>query len=130
MDAPAADKEHRSRVVIADDERLIADTLRIILNQSGFEAVSAYNGADAVDLARVWPPDIFLGDVVMPGLNGIEAAILIRAMVPACRILLISGQANTANLLPDALRRGHRFDILLKPIPPAELLARLRGDPE
>jgi PleD family two-component response regulator len=77
MNSLSAHRDPRVKVLVADDERVIADTLRAILNQNGFEAASAYGGQDAVDMARVWPPDILLTDVTMPGLNGIESAIQI-----------------------------------------------------
>lgn len=115
------------KVLVADDERVIADTLRAILNKNGFEAASVYGGVDALDMARVWPPDIFLADVFMPGMNGIEAAIQISKTVPACRVLLFSGNAGTADLRGEALVRGYDFPILEKPLHPEELLAHLRG---
>jgi CheY-like chemotaxis protein len=115
------------RVLVADDERIIADTLRTILNQNGFEAASVYGGQDAIDMAHVWTPDIFLTDVVMPGMNGIEAAILIREMIPECRVLLFSGNAGTSDLRDEAQLQGHHFEMLQKPLHPIELLAHLRG---
>lgn len=114
-------------VLIADDERLIADTLGLILKQAGFEAETVYNGQKAVEAARNHCPDVFLADVVMPGMTGIDAAIEIRAMHPACRVLLLSGQAATADLLHDARMRGHHFEVILKPVHPSQLLARLRA---
>ncbi|MGB7136013.1 MAG: response regulator [Acidobacteriaceae bacterium] len=117
---------NRLRVLIADDERIIADTLSLILNQSGFEAATAYNGAKAVETARTFLPGIFLADVVMPGMSGIEAAIRICAMIPECRVLLLSGQAATADLLRDARQRGHDFEVLLKPVHPTLLIQHLR----
>jgi CheY-like chemotaxis protein len=114
-------------VLVADDERIIADTLGMILNQSGFEAATVYSGQKAVEAARHFRPQVFLADVVMPGMSGIEAAIQISAMVPGCRVLLLSGQAATADLLRDARVRGHDFEILLKPVHPNQLLDRLRA---
>lgn len=116
----------RLRVLIADDERLIADTLGLILKQAGFEAEAVYSGQKAVEAARDRCPDVFLTDVVMPGMTGIEAAIEIAGMNPACRILLLSGQAATADLLREARVRGHHFEVILKPVHPSQLLARLR----
>jgi CheY-like chemotaxis protein len=58
----------------------------------------------------------------MPGISGIELAIQMRAQYPACKILLFSGQAATADLLEVARAQGHQFDLLLKPVPPTELL--------
>jgi CheY-like chemotaxis protein len=115
------------RVLIADDERVIADTLQIILAQNGFQAAAVYSGFEAVERARTWNPDVLLCDVVMPGLDGIEAAIEVRAMLPACRVVLFSGQATVLDLLKEARGRGHEFELLVKPIHPKELLERLRG---
>lgn len=115
-----------SRVLVLDDEHLIADTLSTILSLGGFEVMTAYSGERAVEAARDWPPDIFLGDVVMPGVNGIEAAIRIRTMHPGCRVVLFSGQAATTDLLFDARRDGHQFEIILKPVHPARLMEILR----
>jgi CheY-like chemotaxis protein len=113
-------------VLVADDERVIADTLSLILSRNGFDTAAVYSGLRAVEVARTFYPDIFLGDVVMPGMSGIEAAIRICSMIPECRVLLLSGQAATSDLLHDARVRGHEFEILLKPIHPTQLLARLR----
>jgi len=118
---------NRPRILIADDERLIADTLSIILNQNGYDTATAYSGRKAVEAARQFRPNFFLGDVLMPDMTGIEAAIHIRAMVPECRVLLLSGQAATTDLLRDARVRGHEFEILLKPVHPERLIERLRS---
>jgi len=120
-------EQYRPRVLVADDERLIANTLGTILTRSGFETTVVYDGQQAVDAARVWRPDILLSDVVMPALNGVEAAIQICAIIPECRVLLFSGQAGTSDLLQAARARGHNFEVLPKPIPPNELLAHLRS---
>jgi DNA-binding NtrC family response regulator len=63
---------------------------------------------------------------MMPGLNGIETGIKIREIVPTCKIILFSGQAATVNLLEDSRQRGHRFDILAKPIKPEHLVNIIR----
>jgi CheY-like chemotaxis protein len=126
MDPLSTDGGIRPRVLIADDERLIADTLGMILNQNGFEAATVYGGQKAVETARHFRPDVFLADVVMPGMSGIEAAIQICAMIPGCRVLLLSGQAATSDLMRDARVRGHDFEIILKPVHPNQLLDRLR----
>jgi CheY-like chemotaxis protein len=112
---------------VVDDERVIADTLAIILNQNGFDAVAVYTGTAAVDYARDARPDLIISDVFMPDLNGIEAAIRIRQILPSCKILLFSGQAATADLLEKAREQGHEFDILAKPIHPQDLLTKLRN---
>jgi DNA-binding response OmpR family regulator len=126
MESPSPE-HYRPRILVADDERLIANTLGTILTRSGFDATVVYDGQQAVDTARAWRPDLLLSDVVMPALNGVEAAIQICAMMPECRVLLFSGQAGTSDLLQAARARGHNFEVLPKPIPPTELLAHIRA---
>jgi CheY-like chemotaxis protein len=69
---------------------------------------------------------LIVSDVVMPDMNGIDASIAIRSFLPQCKILLFSGQANTANLLKQSRNSSHSFELLAKPIPPADLIAKLR----
>lgn len=116
----------KPKVLVVDDERVIADTLAIILNQHGFEASAVYTGTGAVERARTVHPDLIISDVIMPDMNGIEAAIHIRGFLPECKILLFSGQAATADLLESARAQGHEFEILAKPVHPQDLLAKLR----
>jgi CheY-like chemotaxis protein len=118
----------KPRVIVADDERVIADTLAYILNQAGFEASAVYTGTEAVELARSLRPNLLITDVMMPDMNGIDAAIHIRGILPSCRVLLFSGQAATADLLDQARQRGYEFDILSKPVHPQDLIAKLRQD--
>jgi CheY-like chemotaxis protein len=119
--------ETKLKILVADDERVIADTLVIILNQAGFEASAAYSGRKALELAETLKPDMLISDVIMPDLSGIDAAITIRAKLPSCKILLFSGQAATADLLDKARAQGHEFEILAKPVHPQDLLAKLRS---
>jgi len=112
---------------VADDEHVIADTLAMILNQSGFEARAVYSGEKALELAPIFQPDMLISDVIMADLNGIDAAIRIRSLLPSIKILLFSGQAATADLLEKARTNGYEFDILAKPVHPQDLLSRLRS---
>lgn len=124
---PANGRPSKPRVLVVDDERVIADTLATILNQNGFDASAVYTGTAAVDSARSSHPDLVISDVIMQDMNGIEAAIRIRQMLPACKILLFSGQAATADLLEKARAQGHQFEILAKPVHPQDLLAKLKA---
>ena len=117
---------NKPKVLIADDERVIADTLAMILNKNGFDARVAYTGEQAVEIAGEFVPEMLISDVIMGGLNGIDAAIRIRALLPGIKILLFSGQAATADLLEKARAQGYEFEILAKPVHPQDLLARLR----
>ncbi|WP_263418527.1 response regulator [Terriglobus albidus] len=117
----------RAKVLVADDEQVIANTLAIILNQAGFEAKAVYSGEKAVEALDSFRPDMLISDVIMTGMTGIEAAIETRMRLPHCKILLFSGQAATADLLDKARSQGHEFEILAKPVHPTDLLAKLRG---
>jgi CheY-like chemotaxis protein len=117
----------KPKVLVVDDERVIADSLAMILNQSGFEARAVYSGEKALEAAPELKPDMLISDVIMAGLNGIDAAIRIRALLPQIKILLFSGQAATADLLEKARAKGYEFEILAKPVHPHDLLTKLRG---
>ena len=108
----------KPKVLIADDEPVIADTLAMILKQSGFDARAVYSGEKALELAQTFAPEMLISDVIMADLNGIDAGI---------KILLFSGQAATADLLEKARARGYEFEILAKPVHPQDLLRKLRG---
>jgi CheY-like chemotaxis protein len=117
----------KPRVLVADDEIAIADTLRVILRQHGYEAKAVYGGKPAIEAAMEWRPDLFLADVMMPDMDGIEAAIQIRKILPACKVLLFSGKAVVHDLITDAHQLGYDFQLLLKPVHPRDLLEHLRG---
>jgi CheY-like chemotaxis protein len=117
----------KPRVLVVDDEQVIADTLAKILDLNGYDASAVYTGTAAVESARSLKPDLVISDVIMPDMNGIEAAISIRGFLPGCKILLFSGQAATADLLENARAQGHEFEILAKPVHPSDLLAKLKA---
>jgi CheY-like chemotaxis protein len=115
-------------VYVVDDEKVIAETLAMILRQAGFAAFAFQDPIKALDAAEVTsPPSLLIADIVMPGMSGIELAIHFRQSYPHCKVLLFSGQAATADLLDAARRQGYDFEVLAKPIHPADLIARLRA---
>src|SRR3954454_5086773 len=86
-------KRKKTRVLVVDDEHIIADTMTEILKRSGFHAQCAYDGQSAFELALHITPDVVLTDVVMPRMNGVQLAIAIRKSLPGVQIILLSGQA-------------------------------------
>ncbi|MFP5228792.1 MAG: response regulator [Acidobacteriota bacterium] len=115
------------RVLVVDDERLIADTLSAILDDSGFTASAAYSGEEALEAARTLQPDVVISDVLMPKMTGVELGIRLRQECPQSRVILFSGQAATSELLLKAQAEGHTFELFPKPIHPEELIAKLKA---
>ena len=114
------------RILVVDDEKVIADTIVQILNKNGFIAEAAYSGEEAIEKATRRCPELVLSDVLMPQIDGVEAAIAIREGCPDTRIILFSGQSATVEILARARERGHTFELLPKPIHPTQLIKHLR----
>lgn len=118
------------RVLVVDDEHIIADTLAMILRQSGFESSVAYSGEAALQFAFELKPDILITDVLMGELSGIELAKFFRNQLPECRVILYSGQIATDGLLKRAKVEGYEFEALPKPVAPGLFLQLLSEMPQ
>jgi CheY-like chemotaxis protein len=116
----------RPRVLVVDDEKLIADTCAEILEDAGFHTMTAYDGFAAMDMVAEFQPDYLLTDVLMPRMNGVELAIYVSKMLPDARILLFSGQAGISEILLQAHEQGYEFDLVAKPLHPIKLIERLQ----
>lgn len=112
------------KAIVIDDERLIADTLALILNHHGYEASSAYSGEEALEQVDRLQPDIVLSDVRMHELDGIETALRIRALHPGCRVILFSASYITDDEQERIDESG--FEFLRRPLHPRELLSHLQ----
>jgi DNA-binding response OmpR family regulator len=112
-------------VLIVDDEKVIADTLSIILTHAGFITMTAYDGATALRMANAITPALLISDVLMPGITGVELAIMLTESIPTLKVLLFSGQASTVDLLEKARHGGHHFTALTKPVHPTDMLKRI-----
>jgi CheY-like chemotaxis protein len=115
------------KIIVVDDEPIIADTLVNILEGEGHDALAVSHGESAVKWAELIRPDAIICDVIMPGMNGIETAKAILKVLPNCRIILFSGQAASNDLLAKARGEGYSFEVLPKPINPDVLLQKLKS---
>jgi DNA-binding NtrC family response regulator len=115
----------RARILIVDDEPVIADTLSVIFRGAGYEAFTAYNGLLGLSAARELVPNLVLTDVVMPGLDGVTMAMEICSLLPQVRVLLFSGQAGTSDLLKEAKTKGFDFELLQKPVHPNVIMEKV-----
>ena len=84
-----------------------------------------YDPKSAIAQLETLKPAIVISDIEMPGMNGVELAVFIQQRYPDCRVILISGKTDTIDSLDEARRKGHVFEVLLKPIPPADLLSKI-----
>ena len=114
----------RRRILIVDDEITIADTLALIFKTQHYEAQVAYTAERAIEVIAAWRPDLAVLDVILPEMNGIDLAIVIKVNYPGCHVILFSGHANTAMLLEEAGKKGYQFEVLPKPVHPNLMLER------
>ena len=111
------------RVLIVDDEPVVADTLRLIFQKNGFEAQSAYSVDEAMTRAATFSPELMLCDINMPEKDGVELISAMDEEYPACRILVLTGAYSSMARVRDFAMKLHRkLPILAKPCAPAELL--------
>jgi CheY-like chemotaxis protein len=128
--------QRATRILVVEDEAVVLYTLRLILEQNGFQVRGASNGAQALEMGLEFHPDILLCDINLPDANGIQISLQIKKSLPGCRVILLSGEISSADLLDDAKRNGHHFEVLPKPTDPEQLLRKLasreshlHGDP-
>ena len=99
----------RPRVLLAEDNADTADRLRKLL-RAEFDVVASVEDGDAlVDAAERLSPDVIVTDIAMPGMDGIEAAVLIRRHNPNARIVFVTVHAES--MLIEAGRGGRRTGI-------------------
>jgi DNA-binding NarL/FixJ family response regulator len=115
------------RVLLADDHQLVRAGIRLLLQSlAGVEVVAeAGDGREALLLIASHQPDVVLMDVMMPGMNGLEAAARAAKMFPQVRVIMLSVNATEEYVL-QSLRAG-AAGYLLKNIAPAELEAAVRA---
>ncbi len=94
------------RLMLADDHRLLRESLSRSMGEHGFEVVGeAQNGLDAVELARSLHPDVVLMDVSMPEMDGVEACRQIHAEMPDIKVVMLTMHADQ-QVLTNAIRAG------------------------
>ena len=114
------------RVVVADDHAVVRQGLRTFLDlQEDIEVVGeAADGAEALEAVERLSPDVVLIDLVMPGVDGIEAIRELRERAPSVRAIVLSSFIDDEKLFP-AVRAG-AAGYLLKDVQPQELVEAIR----
>ncbi|MBK8136144.1 MAG: response regulator transcription factor [Chloroflexi bacterium] len=112
------------KILIADDEQHILETLKLYLEQDGFQVVSARNGREAVFVFRHEQPDLVVLDVMMPELDGREAARLIRKE-SAVPLIFLTARVDEVDQIA-GLEIG-ADEYITKPFSPRIVVARVRA---
>jgi CheY-like chemotaxis protein len=111
------------RILVVDDEILIADTLSLIFKKHGFDARATYSGEQALDCARDFQPELLLCDISMPGMGGLKLIADITRDLPRCRILVLTGHySNLEHVRAQARKLARPAQVLIKPCNPRDLL--------
>ena len=117
-------KPARRRALVVDDELPLVQLVTSYLEREGFEVASATDGERAVEAARELDPDVIVLDLMLPGIDGIEACRRIRAFSDAYIVMLTARAEEVDKIV--GLSTG-ADDYLTKPFSPGELVARIRA---
>ncbi len=115
--------EGRGRILIVDDEEVIASTLQEFLQSERFEVAVAFDAPSALALAESLEPDLVLCDVQLPGQDGLELLERLLRVRPETLVIMITAYATVENAVSAFQRGAH--DYLMKPVIFDELLAKI-----
>lgn len=118
-------QQQKGRILIADDDRAIRESLDRALTLEGFVTVAVNDGAAALDELRRNPFDVVILDVMMPNVDGITACRVLRSERNAIPILMLTARTETSDRV-QGLDAG-ADDYLSKPFALEELLSRIRA---
>lgn len=119
------DANRAARVLVADDDRAIRESLQRLLSLQGHLVEVVPNGAEALEAHRLYPVDLLILDVMMPGVDGLTACRVLRSEGDRVPILMLTARTETSDRVA-GLDAG-ADDYLAKPFDPEELLARVRA---
>ena len=114
------------KVLIVDDEKAIVDILKYNLEKNGFETLEAYDGKQALDLARKQDPDIILLDIMLPCMDGFEVCKALRDEGNNVPIIMLTAREDETDKV-FGLETG-ADDYITKPFSIRELLARVQAN--
>ncbi|MCX6898974.1 MAG: hybrid sensor histidine kinase/response regulator [Verrucomicrobia bacterium] len=108
-----------TKILIIDDEEVVLDSCKVVLEPAGFKIATASNGIAGLGMVPEFGPDLIFVDLKMPGISGFEVLERLRAMDPNQVAIVITGYATVSSAV-DAMKRG-AYDFLPKPFTPDEL---------
>lgn len=113
------------KILIVDDEPRIRDSLKLLLDEQGYDVYTVSSGQEAKDILSVYQFDLALLDMVMPDMNGHQLMEHIYETSPGTMVVIITGHASLDSAI-GALRRG-AYDYLRKPFEFEELLKTVQN---
>jgi two-component system alkaline phosphatase synthesis response regulator PhoP len=116
-----------ARILIVDDDPVILRLLKVNFELEGFRALVAHNGETGVEMATTEVPDIILLDVMMPGMNGLEVAEILRATPSTRKIPIVFVSAKAQSVDVSAGIRAGGVDYVTKPFDPVELVEKVQS---
>ena len=112
------------RILVIDDEPLVADVIAQALRLEDNEVVVASDGEEGLRIIAQNPPDAVFLDIIMPGMDGIQVLRAIRERHPRLPVILLSGWASQSQI--EEARRLGVTDVISKPVPLKNLTRALR----
>lgn len=112
------------RVLVVDDERPLVGVITSYLEREGFAVLQAFDGVDAVEMARTHDPGLILLDLMLPGIDGFEVCRQVRQFSDAYVIMLTARDEEVDKVVGLSVGAD---DYLVKPFSPRELVARIRA---
>ena len=116
--------EQRRRILLIDDEEVVLDSCLAILEEGEHDVATAASGAEGLERARSWSPDLVFVDLKMPGMSGMEVLDALRSLDPTIVAIVFTGFATIASAV-EAMQHG-AFDFLAKPFTPEEFRSMVR----
>jgi DNA-binding response OmpR family regulator len=112
------------KILVVDDDKNICELLKLYITKEGYEVIFAYDGSEAVNIAKEQKPNLIILDVMMPVINGWEACKLIRQFTDVPIIMLTA--LDTLDNKVQGLSIG-ADDYIVKPFEPVEVIARINA---
>lgn len=117
-------REQKPRVLVVDDGKSAADILTMFFEMEGLSCATAYDGVEAVELAKTFQPDLICMDLGMPRMSGIDAARIIRMTDKSVAIVALSGWGTEDDRRNTAAAGFDQH--LVKPVSPDDIRGLIR----
>ncbi len=110
----------RFRILVVDDEKIVRDSLKALMEEEDFRVDTAESGAQALDMLAATPYQLMLTDIKMPGMDGVEVLQKAKELLPDLTVVMMTAYA-TVETAVEAMKLG-ALDYLIKPFEPGQLI--------